>query len=225
MTHWMNYLSDKTGPALERWGLFSKTTSTAPAKSGFKMINGVIAQLETIATDENNKAKGIADLVYNNNVSEGILESVQTYVEQEGNVDKARLVLPPAIHSKFMLEIAKNKDTPLGDLVFQEANLTSIMGIEVVADPILKDVRNGYDKMGFTDGVYDPTAATPTDKLTYGFLGKPENIVFGMMREFDVKHQYDIDVLGYKIALLAKADAKVLWDQDTLAIPFTRNNK
>ena len=46
-----------------------------------------------------------------------------------------------------------------------------------------------------------------------------------MMREFDVKNQWDIDVLGYKVALLCKGDVKVLWDQDTLAIPFTRNTQ
>ena len=223
MTHWMNYLSDKMGPALERWGVFSNPLSSASAKSGFKMTPGIIAQLETVAANDDNEAKGIADVVYSDNVGEGIMNSIQTYVEQNGNIDKARLVLPPAVHSKFLLEISKNKDTPLGDSVFQDGNMTSILGIEIVADPILKDVRNGYGSMKFNDGVYDPNG-TAVDKLTYGFLGKPENIVFGMMREFDVKHQYDLDVLGYKVALLAKVDAKVLWDQDTLAIPFTRNN-
>ena len=66
---------------------------------------------------------------------------------------------------------------------------------------------------------------TAVDKMTYGFIGQPANIVFGMMREFDIKNQWDIDVLGYKVALLCKGDVKVLWDQDTLAVPFTRNNK
>ena len=123
-----------------------------------------------------------------------------------------------------MLEIAKNKDTPLGDAVFQDGNITKLLGIEITADPILRQTRNGYDSMNFTDGVYD-AQGTAVDKMTYGFIGQPANIVFGMMREFDIKNQWDIDVLGYKVALLCKGDVKVLWDQDTLAVPFTRNNK
>lgn len=224
LTHYMNFLAEKMGPAFERWGLYSNTTSNATAKSGFKMTNGIIAQLEGIATDATSEAKGIAGLVYNNNVGDGILEAVQTYVEQNGNIDNARCVLPPAVHSKFMLEIAKNKDTPLGDAVFQDGNITKLLGIEITADPILRQTRNGYDSMNFTDGVYD-AQGTAVDKMTYGFIGQPANIVFGMMREFDIKNQWDIDVLGYKVALLCKGDVKVLWDQDTLAVPFTRNNK
>lgn len=225
LTHYMNFLAEKMGPAFERWGLYANTTSTAAAKSGFKMTNGVIAQLEAVATSTENEANGIANLVYQNNVGEGILNAVQTYVEQNGNIDNARCVLPPAVHSKFMLEIAKNKDTPLGDAVFQDGNITKILGIEITADPILRQTRNGYDSMKFAeDGSYS-TTGTAVDKMTYGFLGKPENIVFGMMREFDIKNQWDIDVLGYKVAMLCKGDVKVLWDQDTLAIPFTRNTQ
>lgn len=224
LTHYMNFLAEKMGPAFERWGLYSNATSNAPAKSGFKMNNGIIAQLESIATDENSEAKGIAGLVYNNNVGDGILEAVQTYVEQNGNIDNARCVLPPAVHSKFMLEIAKNKETPLGDAVFQDGNITKLLGIEITADPILRQTRNGYDKMKFSEGVYNPQG-DDVDKMTYGFIGQPANIVFGMMREFDIKNQWDIDVLGYKVALLCKGDVKVLWDQDTLAVPFTRNDK
>ena len=223
LTHYLNFLASKMGPGFERWGLYSNPTSSATDASGFKMTNGILAQLETINTNPETDANGISNVVYNNNVGNGILDAIQTYVEQNGDIDKARCILPPAVHSKFMLEIAKNKDTPLGDAVFQDGNITSILGIEIAADPILRQTRNGYDKMTFDEnGAFSPTG-TAIDKMTYGFIGKPENLVFGMMREFDVINQWDIDVLGYKVAMLCKGDVKVLWDQDTLAVPFTRN--
>ena len=225
LTHYMDYLASKMGPAFERWGLYAKTTSTAPAKSGFKMTNGILAQLEAVSVNEETDARGIGDLVYKDNVGDGILNNIQNYIEQNGDVDNARLVLPPAVHSKFLLEIARNKDTPLGDAVFQNGEITKVLGVEVVADKILRKVRNGYESMKFKDGAYDPNAGDAVDKLTYGILTKPENIIFGMMREFDVKNQWDLDILGYKVAMLCKGDVRVLWDQDTLAIPFTRNEQ
>lgn len=227
LSNYMNLLADNMGPAFEMWGLYANSTVSPVAGegSGYGMTNGVLAQLQSVASDSNNESNGIANLVYNNNVGEGILNAVQQYVEQDGNISKATLVLPPAVHSKFMLEIAKNKDTALGDAVFQDGNITKILGIEITADPILRKTRNGYDKMRFnSDGEYKGNG-TAIDKMSYGFIGQPSNLVFGMMREFDVKNQWDIDVLGYKVALLCKGDVKVLWDQDTLAIPFTRNNQ
>lgn len=225
LSNYMNLLADNMGPAFEMWGLYANTTATPVAGegTGYNMTNGVLAQLQTVAADANNEAKGIADLVYNNNVGEGILNAVQQYVEQDGNISNARIVLPPAVHSKFMLEIAKNKDTALGDAVFQDGNITTLLGMEITADPILRKTKNGYGSMEFDNGVYK-ASGTAVDKMSYGFIGQPSNLVFGMMREFDVKNQWDIDVLGYKVALLCKGDVKVLWDQDTLAIPFTRNN-
>ena len=226
LSNYMNLLADNMGPAFEMFGLYANTTQSQVAGegTGYGMTNGVLAQLQSVASDSNNESNGIGKLVYGDNVGEGILENIQRYVEQDGNISNATLVLPPAVHSKFMLEIAKNKDTALGDAVFQDGNITKILGIEIVADPILRKTRNGYDKMRFTNDEYKGNG-TAVDKMSYGFLGQPSNLVFGMMREFDVKNQWDIDVLGYKVALLCKGDVKVLWDQDTLAIPFTRNTQ
>ena len=113
LSNYMNLLADNMGPAFEMWGLYANTTATPVSGegTGYNMTNGVLAQLQTVAADANNESKGIADLVYGNNVGEGILNAVQQYVEQDGNISNARIVLPPAVHSKFMLEIAKNKDT------------------------------------------------------------------------------------------------------------------
>ena len=189
LSNYMNLLADNMGPAFEMFGLYANTTQSQVAGegTGYGMTNGVLAQLQSVASDSNNESNGIGKLVYGDNVGEGILENIQRYVEQDGNI-------------------------------------TKILGIEIVADPILRKTRNGYDKMRFTDGEYKGNG-TAVDKMSYGFLGQPSNLVFGMMREFDVKNQWDIDVLGYKVALLCKGDVKVLWDQDTLAIPFTRNTQ
>ena len=122
-----------------------------------------------------------------------------------------------------MIEIANSRETNLGDAVLQEGNMTKILGIEIKQDNILRNCRNGYDKMKFTDNEYAANG-TQVSNMLYGFIGQPNNIVFGMMRNFETKNQWDIDVLGYKVAFLVKGDVKVLWDQDTLAIPFTMQN-
>ena len=223
LTTYINQLADEMGPAFERWGIFADMGSSATAPSGFKMTNGLLSQLKQVSSDNNNEANGLANLVFKDNVGNGILDAMEMYVDQDGNISNATCVLPPQIYAKLMVEIARDKNTDLGDAVFQDGNMTKILGIEIVADDILRETRNGYDRMQFTDGVYKGNG-TYVDKMKYGFIGQPSNVVFGMMREFDIKNQWDIDVLGYKVALLCKGDAKILWDQDTLAIPFTMNN-
>ena len=44
-----------------------------------------------------------------------------------------------------------------------------------------------------------------------------------MLRDFEIKKQWDIDALGTKVAMLCSGDVKVLHDQDTIALPFTLN--
>lgn len=223
LTTYINQLADEMGPAFERWGIFADMSQSATAPTGFKMTNGILAQLKAISSDNNEEANGLANLVYKDNVGNGILDAMEMYVDQDGNISNATCVLPPQIYAKLMVEIARDKNTDLGDAVFQDGNVTKILGIEIVADDILRETRNGYERMQFTDGVYKGNG-TYVDKMKYGFIGQPSNVVFGMMREFDIKNQWDIDVLGYKVALLCKGDVKVLWNQDTLAIPFTMNN-
>lgn len=224
LTIYMNQLADEMGPAFERWGIFADMSQTSTDASGYRMTNGLLAQMKAVASDNNNEANGIANLVYKNNVGTGILDAIEQYVEQDGNIKNATCVLPPQIFAKLMVEIARDKNTDLGDAVFQDGTMTKILGIEITADDILRETRNGYDRMQFTDGVYKGNGSY-VDKMKYGFIGQPANVVFGMMREFDIKNQWDIDVLGYKVALLCKGDAKILWDQDTLVVPFTMNNK
>lgn len=225
LTTYMNELADAMGPALETWGIFADTTVATQTGegTGYKMTNGIISQLKTIAEDATTDAKGLANLVYKDNVGDGILNAIEAYIDQDGNIKNATCVLPPQVHAKLMIEIARNRETDLGDAVWQDGTTTKILGIEVTADNILRKTRNGYGSMKFTNGEYKSNG-TAVDNMKYGFIGQPNNIVFGMMRDLDIKNQWDIDVLGYKVALLCKADVKLLWDEDTLGIPFTMNN-
>ena len=225
MTTYMNLLADAMGPAFERFGIFADTTATPVTGegTGYAMTNGFLAQCKNISTNPNDDAYGLAKLVYQNNVGEGVLDAIERYIEQDGNIKNATCVLPPQIHARLMIEIAQDRDTSLGDAVFQDGNITKILGIEITSDDILRNTRNGYDVMKFNaDGEYKGNGSN-VDKMKYGFIGQPNNLVFGMMRDFDIRNQWDIDVLGYKVALLCKGDAKILWNQDTLAIPFTMN--
>lgn len=225
LTEYTNLLADAMGPAFERFGIFADTTvNTVQGEgTGYKMTDGLLSQLKAIASDTSKEEYGFSKLVYYDNVGEGIFNAAERYISQDGNIKNATIVLPPEMHAKFMIEIAQDRDGLLGDAVFQDGTITKLLGMEVVTDNILRTTRNGYDTMKFnSDGEYKGNGSN-VDKMKYGFIGQPNNIVFGMMRDFDVRNQWDIDVLGYKVALLCKGDAKVLWDQDTLAIPFTRN--
>ena len=100
------------------------------------------------------------------------------------------------------------------------------MGMEVKQDNVLRNTRHGWDTMKFdsTTGLPKGNGST-VDKLRYAFIGEPSNVVFGMMRDMDVLNQFDIDELGYKVVGLAKADAKIHYDQDTIVVPYTKNAK
>lgn len=224
MTTYTNILAEAMGPAFERFGVFAdKQVETKPKEgTGYKMADGILAQLKQISKNNDIDAQGLANLVYAGNELAGVIDAIMAYVDQDGDVSNTTCVLPPQIYARVMAQIAIDRETEYGDLVFQNGEVTKIMGITLVQDNVLRDTRNGYDKMKFTDGVFDSGGET-VDKMCYGFLGKPENIIFGLMRDFESKNQWDIDILGYKVALLCKGDAKILWDQDTLAIPFTRN--
>ena len=227
MDTYLNILADSMGPAFERFGIFSdkNVTTVSGEGTGYRTTDGLLSQLKAISSNASNPNYGLAKLIHRDRVGEGVLDAIERYVEQDGNISNATCVLPPQIYARLMIEIAQEKETDLGDAVYQNGEITQILGITIVQDNIIRETRNGYNTMKFDDdGEYSSTG-TAVDKMLYGFIGQPNNVVFGMMRDFEVRNQWEIDVLGYKVALLCKGDAKILWDQDTLAIPFTMNKQ
>lgn len=219
---YLGRLGEAMGPAFERWALFAKKGSTTVSGegTGYALADGILAQLETIAQD-NTANKGINKLIPTNAILEGIINAILAYIDQEGDIMGATLLLPPTIYARLMAEIANNKNTEFDRLILQEANMTRIMGIEIKQDNILRTTRNGYGTMKFnsTTKEYDTTGSNVSG-ITWGILTKATNIIFGMMKNIETRNQYDIDILGYKVAGLCKGDVKVHWDQDTLALPF-----
>ena len=220
---YLGRLGEAMGPAFERWALFAKKGSSTVSGegTGYALADGILAQLETIATDSTAN-KGIYDLIATNKILEGIVNAILAYIDQEGDIMGATLLLPPTIYARLMAEIASNEKTEFDRLILQEANMTKIMGIEIKQDNILRTTRNGYGTMKFnsTTKAYDPTNGSNVTGITWGILTKATNIIFGMMRNIETRNQYDIDILGYKVAGLCKGDVKVHWDQDTIALPF-----
>lgn len=223
MGTYVNLLADQMGPAFEKFGVYGNTESTETVPSGYKATDGLLKQLIAIhGSGASATEKGLAKLVYKDNIAHGVIEAIERYIDNDGNLNKATCVLPPQIYARLVSEIASDRETNWGDMVYQDGNVTKILGVEIKQDNVLRISQNGYDSMKFTNGEY-AAGGSSVDKMLYGFIGQPNNVVFGLMKDFNVKNQYDIDVLGYKVALLCKGDAKVLFDQDTLAIPFTMN--
>ena len=218
---YLGRLGEAMGPAFERWALFAKKGSTPVTGegTGYALADGILAQLEAIAVDQSAN-KGINPLIASNNLLEGIVGAILNYIDQDGDIMGATLLLPPTIYARLMAEIANNEKTEFDRLILQEANMTKIMGIEIKQDNILRSTRNGYGTMKFDeDGNYD-TTGTAVEGISWGILTKATNIIFGMMKNIETRNQYDIDILGYKVAGLCKGDVKVHWDQDTIALPF-----
>lgn len=224
MSTYTNMLADNMGPAFEKFGLYAvKGSTTVEGEgSGYKMADGIIQQLKNIQGDSSSNA-GYANLIYSNNVTQGMIDAAQSYIDQDGDIVGANFVLPPAMYGRFVSEIALDKETQFGDAVFVDGNITKVLGIPVVQDNILRKVRNGFNKDKFTKAGALSNSGSQVDNLQYGFLGKASNIVFGMLRDFEIKNQWDIDALGTKVAMLCSGDVKVLHDQDTIALPFTLN--
>ncbi len=225
LTTYLNVLGEAMGPAFERWGIFADTTvpTVSGEGTGYAMANGLIAQAKAISTDNTNEANGLAKLVYKDNVGLGVLDAIERYIDQDGDLNNATCVLPPTMYSRLMREIAQDRETDLGDAVLQKGDMTTLLGIELVQDNILRETRNGYGTMKFTNGEYKGNGSN-VDKMQYGFIGQPNNVVFGMMREMETKQQYDLEIWGYKVGMRVKGDCKIHYDQDTLVVPFTMNN-
>ena len=227
LAKWLGLLGKEMGPAMERYGIYADTSVATQheERTGFTATNGLLAQAKAISADNTNDAAGFAPLVYSNNALDGLLDAAEIYVEQDGNMKNANIIVPPAMYSKVVRDIA-TRETELGDTILKDGKIPMVMGMEVKQDNILRNTRHGWDTMKF-----DTTTGLPkgngsnVDKLRYAFIGEPSNIVFGMQRDMDVLNQFDIDEIGYKVVGLAKADAKIHYDQDTLVVPFTKNVK
>lgn len=225
MNTYVNLLADQMGGAFEKVSVFGDTTSNQSVPSGYKTMDGLLKQLVDIKnpSGSNYTNEGLSKLVYKDQIAEGVIGAVEQYIDNDGNLNNATMVLPPQIYSRLVSEIATDRETNWGDMVYQDGNVTKILGVEIKQDNLLRQSKNGYSSMKFTNGEY-AKSGTSVDKMLYGFIGQPSNIVYGMMKDMEVKNQYDIDVLGYKVALLCKGDVKVLYDQDTIAVPFTLNS-
>ena len=223
LDNYLGRLGVAMGPAAERWALFAKSgVSTQTGEgTGYALSDGIIAQLEAIAVDESDNI-GIFNKIPDNKLLENIINACIQYVAQGGDIVGATIILPPVIYSKLVAEIAANKNTEFDRYLMVDGNINKIMGMEIKQNKILKTTRNlfGTRKFDSTTGAYDPTNGTNQTGLLWGFITKAENIVFGIMKNIETRNQYDIDVLGYKIAGLCKLDVKVHWDQDTIALPF-----
>lgn len=216
-----------TGPAVERFGVYadSSVSTQTGEKTGFTMCNGLLAQAKAIAADSNNPAAGFAPLAYSNTALEALLNAAEIYADQDGNMKNANIVVPPQMYSKVVKDVAK-RESEFGDITLRDGKIPVIMGMEVVQDNVLRETRHAWDSMKF-----DTTTGLPkgngsnVDKLRYAFIGDPSNVCFGMLHDMEILNQWDIDILGYKVAVVGNVDAKIHRDVDTIVVPYTKNAK
>ena len=227
LTTYTSYIGEQTGPAVERYGIYadSSTAVQSGERNAFASNNGIIAQAKAIQADNSTDAHGIAPLVYSNNALDGLLDAAELYVDQDGNMKNANIVVPPQMYTKIVRDIT-TRDTDLGDAVLKDGKVPMIMGMEVKQDNILREVRHGWSSQKFdlNTGLFKGNGSTVND-LRYAFIGDPSNICFGMLHDMEILNQWDIDILGYKVAVVGNIDAKIHRDQDTIVVPYTKNAK
>lgn len=227
LTTYTSYVGEQTGPAVQRFGVYadsSVTTQTGEA-TGFTMANGLLAQAKAIAADNTNDAAGFAPLCYSNTALEGLINAIETYIDQDGNMKNANAVVPPQMYSKIVKDIAA-RESDFGDVTLKDGKIPMVMGMEVVQDNILRETRHAWDTMKFDSTTGLPKGnGTSVDKLRYAFIGEPSNVAFGMLHDPEILNQWDINILGYKIAVVANVDAKIHRDTDTIVLPYTKNAK
>ena len=226
LTTYTSYVGEQTGPAVERFGVYadSSVNTVAGEKTGFATCNGLLAQAKAIQADNTNDAAGFAPLAYSNTALDSLMEAISTYIDQDGNMKNANAVVPPQMYSKIVKDIT-TRETELGDVTLKDGKIPMVMGMEVKQDNILRETRHGWDKMKFgTDGLPKGNGSQVTD-LRYAFIGEPSNVAFGMLHEPEILNQWDINILGYKVAVVANVDAKIHRDTDTIVLPYTKNAK
>ena len=222
-----SYVGEQTGPAVERFGVYADTTVTTQTSeaTGFTMANGLLAQAKAIAADNTNPAAGFAPLAYSNTALEALVNAVETYIDQDGNMKNANAVLPPQMYSKVVKDIAA-RESDFGDVALKDGKIPMVMGMEVVQDNILRETRHAWDTMKFDSTTGLPKGnGTSIDQLRYAFIGEPSNVAFGMLHDPEILNQWDINILGYKVAVVANVDAKIHRDTDTIVLPYTKNAK
>ncbi|MBP3226541.1 MAG: hypothetical protein J6M08_06435 [Methanobrevibacter sp.] len=227
LTTYTSYIGQQTGPGVERFGIYADTnTSTQTGEAtGFTTTNGILSQAKAIQADNTNDAHGVAPLVYSNNALEGLLDAAELYVEQDGDMKNANIVVPPQMYTKVVRDIA-TRETEFGDTLLKDGKIPMVMGMEVKQDNILRNVRHGWgtQKFDLTTGLFKGNGSN-VDNLRYAFIGDPNNVAFGMLHDMEILNQWDIDILGYKVAVVGNVDAKIHRDENTLVVPFTKNAK
>lgn len=222
-----SYVGEQTGPAVERFGIFSDSTvSTQTGEAtGFATNNGLLAQAKAIAADTSNPASGFAPLAYSNTALESLCNAIEIYIDQDGNMKNANAVVPPQMYSKIVKDIAA-RESEFGDVTLKDGKIPMVMGMEVKQDNILRETRHAWDSMKFdtTTGLPKGNGSNISD-LRYAFIGEPSNVAFGMLHNPEILNQWDINILGYKVAVVANVDAKIHRDTDTVVLPYTKTAK
>lgn len=200
MDTFTNLLTEKAGPAFERVTIYGKRGSVSGTSTGYGMNDGILQQLEDISNDAAIDAEGFGDDIDNSDILTGIENLITTYIEQDGITAGAVLYVSSSVEFKLRKEI-KNRQTELGDNFLIENNTIYIYGIEVVYDSNLNKPKNGWE----------------TDVKSYVILTQPQNIIYGMMKDVQLRMDWELRNMSYLVALTVKGDVKIGFDQDTIA--------
>lgn len=185
-----NQLAERMGPAFIRTTLYGKSGGSNSI-TGYNVRDGIIKQLETIAADSTD-AIGVSATEIDESTKplDAVMKFIKEAQEQDMIIDEAVLFVPPTFKTALLMD-ATTRQTDLGDKVLIDGGELSVLGVKVIKASGLRTPKNGY-----------------TNK--YIILTLPNNLAFGLFGQtVNVKFQWDIDILGYKVAGLVSGDVKV----------------
>lgn len=217
--------------AFERWCVYAETGS---GLGDMGLTNGWLATLKQLSFDSNNKY-GFTPLLYHDLSPEEFLTSLENvqeqYISNNGKDIDLKWVLSSGMYYKLM-SILDKRQTPLGDTLILDNGVLRFRGVEIIKANVFNhgSVRNGWDKLRVgSDGLPVKTSGDLVDKMEYGLLTEPSNIVAGVLPEngamINSEAWKNQDADSYRLRSKMHADCTILSPKDTLVVPYTANNK
>lgn len=195
-------LAPSVAYGIDRIALFGKIPSGGPTSSdGMQALNGIIAQLDAIAADDDTPELGKGSTVYLDNIIETIDNLLLEFTLQKGKRSEAKIFVDSKTEAKLIQALGQ-RETDGGDkLVFNDAGRVMFRGREVIQIDALDDA---------------PKSGSPAVQPHYIIIANPASIIYAPLLEMDSEAEYSVRHKAYLTSIDVWFDVAILYAQDVL---------
>ena len=202
-TLYMNQL----GLDMEKVGLMAKADPTRPnGRSLMDSMDGIFQQLKDVDAGyqtgtDNPKGFGSAFSAGNGSVIKQVMDKIEEYIAQNGNLDGAKFYISHVLYNKILREVT-TRETDWADNVLRNGYEMSILGVPMV-------------KVDCLNPLSDPRKRNYWGHLA--LLAQPQSMLWGVYEDITSKTSYQHRYLNYLTTWQVAFDTGILWEQDLLA--------